>query len=411
MKAKFKAFILTVLALSLLSLSACDRLMPTMGASEYGVIFSALPRFMGGGVRERVLRPGATEFIFPWERLYRIDTSIQSIAWGGVARGDTKLVEDYVETRARDGNEVGLAMTILYHVDSNPETLPQVVQRVGTSQESIHRIVEACARADIRTHMNILRTKDFFSREATDRAVAQVRESLTRRLKSEGIVIDDVIKNDHRFERRLDDGQVDRSYQKQIEQTQATKQETEQEKKKVATVVAQKRQELNEVQAKVNRVVEEAEGQKLQATLRGDSYLAVKTNEAEQIRTVGLAEVESLKKKVAALSGPGGKALLRLKVAQAIIARNPQFVLMNSTSGNGGGLDLTKVDANELIRQVGAASAAAEAVRPTESQIITKPAFESPKSDANLTIKSPNNTASQNSAGQQSGNALQPGQK
>ena len=61
--------------------SACDSGLQTMDAGEFGVVFSALPRWsvLGpytGGVRSAVIQPGETEWILPWEELIVVDTCL-----------------------------------------------------------------------------------------------------------------------------------------------------------------------------------------------------------------------------------------------------------------------------------------------------------------------------------------------
>ena len=334
----------------------------TIGGGEHAVVFSALPRLLGGGIEaDRILRPGEKELVLPWERLYRLDTTVQSIGWGGMGQGNDGKHEDYVETRTLDGNEVLLAVTIQYHI--SPEKLGYIVQHVGTTNESIRQLISAAARADIRTHTNTLKTQGFFQPNERDKAVARVKASINERLNPEGIIVDDVIYVDHRFERRLADGSSDHAYQEQIDSTQAMVQEIQKEEKNVHTVEEQKRREFNETQAVVNRKIEEAEGYRRQAQLRGDGYLKRKRNEAEQISVVGNAEVEGLKKQIEAMSGPGGRALLRIAIAKELIKKNPNFVLVNSANGEKGGIDLNRIDTNELLRQAGVFAIAGEAAR------------------------------------------------
>ncbi len=334
-------------ALFLLAMSGCQR----MEASEYGVVFSKLPWFLAGGIKGKVLQPGEMEFLWPWDELYRVDTSVQTIIWGDGNKAANEATDGYVETRSVDGNEVGLSLTIQYHVD--PKRVSYVIQNVAYDQQRIENLVEAVARTDIRSHMNILKTSDFFDPDDRQLAIDRVKVALATRLEPEGIIIDAVSYKDHRFERRLPDGSVDRSYQEQIDRTQAMSQETEQEAKKVKTVIEKKKQELNDTQAKVNRSFEEASGYKRQAMLRGDAYLEAKRNQAEQITTVGMAEVEGLKKQIAALAGPGGEALLKMTLMKELLANAPNFVVMNSPKGRGMGLDLNQIDTNELLKQAG----------------------------------------------------------
>jgi hypothetical protein len=250
----------------------------------------------------------------------------------------------------------------------DPLQVRHVVQRVGPSRKSIEEIVAAVARADIRTHMNTLRTWEFFNPGKRAEAIDRVRQAMATRLEPEGIIVERVIYMSHRFERRLPDGTMDQSYQEMIDRTQAIIQEQEQEEKKIATVKEQKEREKNEQQARVNRVVEQADGFKKQAVTRGDAYLEAKKNEAEQVRAVGMAEVEGLKKQVEALKGPGGRALLRLAVAKALLAKNPRFVVLNTGKGGASTLDLNRVDANEIMREAGVFVASPEMQKGKEIQ-------------------------------------------
>jgi len=347
-----KRILSMLMLLPLLGLSACDIGLQTLESSEYGVVFSALPPALGGGVKEKTAVPGETEFIMPWETFYRIDTSIRSIAWGN-SQSQNVQEQEYVETRALDGNEVGLAMTVRYRV--KPEYVSYIIQNVGATNKEIDDLVRVASRADIRTFMNELRTLNFFDATLRDQAISSLRDALNRRLSREGIEIDEVIYVDHRFEK---------AYQTLIDQTQAKREEMQQEKKKIATVIEQKKQEFNEAQARVNRTVAEADGYKRQAELRGDAYLQAKKNESEQILATGMAEVEGMMKKVEALSGPGGEAILRLELVREIIKRNPKFVVINSADSEGGvNLGVNRLDTNQLLDQTGFMTGIAEAVR------------------------------------------------
>ena len=321
-----------------------------MEAGEYGVVFVALPTWLGGGVSNTVIEPGEVKLLPPWSSIYRVSSTDRSIGWGGVGEGSAKLVEDYVETRALDGNEVGLAMTIQYAIEKSKA--PQIIQKIGIEPGAVDQLVRAVAQADIRTHMNILKTADFFGPKERQDAVNDLKIALQRRLEPDGIIIRNVIYNAHRFERRLDNGTMDDSYQQQINGTQQILKETEQEQKKIATVVEQKRRERNETQGVVNRQLEQANGNADQAKFRGDSYLAAKNNEAEQIRTVGMAAVEGLEKQIEALKGPGGKALLKMEIVKNLLLSDPKFISMGSKSGNNS-LQVDKTDTNELIQQLG----------------------------------------------------------
>ena len=315
----------------LLFCSACDGGLQTMDAGEYGVVFSALPRWsvLGpykGGVRPTVIQPGETEWILPWEELISVDTTLRTIGWGGEQEGNEKGVADYVETRSVDGNEVGLAIEIQYRV--NPEKVTYVVQKVGVTLDRVKQLVSAVARADIRTHMNVLTTSDFFKQESRQAAVENVKKAMAARLEPEGVDVVRVIFRDYKFERPGEEGQQpDRSYQQQIDDTQATIQQVEQESKKRAALIQQKGQQYEAQEGERKRILAEVRGYARQAKIRGDAYLTKKENLSAQIEAAGMNEVEGMKKRIEALSGPGGEALLRLEIAKALVSSAPRFLL------------------------------------------------------------------------------------
>lgn len=353
------------------ALSACQnkQFVETTKQGEVGVIFSALPPIFGGGVRDRVLEEASAKIMWPWETVYKVDTTYQFIRFAKKGEGDNPDVDDLIVTRTLDGNEVGLAVTVKYHVDK--AMVRHVVQRVSPSKESIHLLVKAVALADIRTHLNTLRTRDYINSgnvgsstsvsgvsQSVNRAFEAVKKAMNLRLEPEGIIVDSVIFRDHEFKRQLPDGSFDLRYQEQIEQREVLMEEREQEEKKVKTVESQKKQEFNIAQGDVNRKVEEADGYLRQARARGDAYFQVKENEAKQITAQGMAEVEALKDKLKALSGPGGRELLKVEIAKALAASGARFVLLEGSDtprgGEGGkALEVQRVDTNQLLEQIG----------------------------------------------------------
>lgn len=200
--------------------------------------------------------------------------------------------------------------------------------------------------------MNRLKTGEFFINAAKFRGEADAKEALRRRLEPYGIKIVSVNLSEHRFERVRGDGTVDRSYQERINRIQALEQETAREVLNIQAVAADKEREFNNIQAVVNALLAEAEGYKNQARLRGDSYAETKRNEGEAILAAGQAEVEGLMSQIAALSGPGGLAILKLDLSKQLQKGEPKFVIMGQKS-TAETLEVKRIDANELLRQIG----------------------------------------------------------
>lgn len=346
MNVKLSAFKVYLLSLVLVLLAGCDTGLRQMSATEYGVVFRALPEFMGGGYAKNIIRPGETVVVWPWDSIYRIDTAVKYVSWGQKAGRS-----DFVHTRALDGNEVALAVTVQYRVGSDPTKLLKLVQEVGTTNDQLLEIIISVARAYIRSSMNELKTAQFFQRDARYQAISKVKDHMTRMLAPYGIEIEGVIFDEHRFERVRLDGTVDTSYQQKIDETQKLREDTEREKLRIDTIKAKKTQELNETQAKVNRVVAEADGYLKQAKLRGDAYFASKQNEALGVLAKGRAAAEGLKAQVEALSGPGGQAILKLEMVKQLMKNDPRFVVVGNSGGNS--IDLKRLDTNQLLAQIG----------------------------------------------------------
>ena len=343
-----------LLCLSLLLLSGCDTGLHQMGATEYGVIFRNLPKFLGGGVASKVHEPGALILVYPWEEMFLIDTAVKEIAWG------FKKENGHIAARALDGNEVALAISVRYQVKPDEVGLTKIVDSIGTTGEEIDNFVRASTTAAVRLSMNELHTNDFLKTENRYAAVDKIRTNLKSQLNPFNIEIASINLDDFRFERTLEDGKIDASYQDKLNETQRIREETEREKARVETIIAQKQQESNDVQAKVNRQVAEAEGYKKQATSRGDSYLEARKNEAQSILAVGQAEAKGLEERVQALSGIGGKSLLRLEIVKNLLKASPKFFVMgssqqtNSTGGpSGNTLEVRRTDTNQLLEQAG----------------------------------------------------------
>lgn len=347
---------LSVLVLAVV-LSACDTGLQHMGATEYGVRFRKLPPILGGGVGgpASVASPLQTVVVFPWEDIYRFDTSPQYLSWGrgmGDGGGATQLVQNEdVHTRAKDGNEAALKLTVRYRIDPNPASLVKLVQEVATSDAAVRDLVVSVVQSEIRTNMNQLRTAEFRDdkkrNDTVDAALAAARSTLS----PWGIDVEAINLKQYRFVRLLRDGSEDTSYQDRLRDIQEKEQDIEGERTRIETVRAQKHTEYSEAESKYNSRVAEAKGYKEQSVYQGDAYYTAKANEAKAIKAEGSAEIEGLRQQIAALSGKGGRAMVRLEVAKQLSEGNPKFVTVNPAQGSG--VEVSKTDMNQLIQQLG----------------------------------------------------------
>lgn len=349
MKRIFLVFLIIIFA-------GCQSPVQTMPATQYGIKFKKLPSFLGGGISTKVAPPGEVAFIFPWESIYTITTAVREVSWG-----PGRMFPDYMNTRARDGNEVALAVSLRYQVSDTQEDLVDLVRGTITTDKGVEDLIVSVAQADIRHYLNELRTAEFIDPIARSEAIDQLKIEMQKRLEKYHIKIVSMSLDDFRFERALANGEKDDTYQKRLDEIQQLVQQTEREVSRKETVVALQQQKYNEVQAEVFRMLEEAKGAKIQATIRGDNYEKTKINESKGILAQGKGEVEGMLAKINALSGPGGRAMLKLDLAKGLQKEDPKFVVVNQPAGE---LSVNRTDTNELIKQMGVI----EAVREPQKQ-------------------------------------------
>lgn len=344
-----KFIIKLIIALSIIvSLSACQK----MGSAEYGVRFRKLPPFLGGGVASDVVSPGSRTVVMPWESIYTIDTRLEQISWGEQTHDrNDDLHQGYVYTRAHDGNELALAFTIQFRVYPDPEKIRNLVQNVALNNRDVADIVIAVGRSDIRRVMNELNTSDFLDASKVNAAVDKVRNLMAATLDPYGIDIVKMILLNYRFERKLADGSTDSSYQERLAEIQRLTEDTVRAELSVQAIQAKMDQEVVGMQVLRQQLEAEALGYKNQAKVRSDAYFEARSNEAKAILAQGEAQVKGMIEQINALAGPGGNAILKLELAKQLKASDPKFILLGDDKG--AGLELRKLDTNQLLGQVG----------------------------------------------------------
>jgi regulator of protease activity HflC (stomatin/prohibitin superfamily) len=353
-----------------------------------------VPTFLGGGVGDAgsVALPLQTVVVMPWETIYRFDTSPQYLSWGrgmGDAGGAMQLVQDEdVHTRAKDGNEAALKLSVRYRIKPDPQVLIKLVQEVATDVDGVQKLVVAVVRSEIRTFMNHLRTAEFRDDRKRNGKVDETLQAAQARLQPLGIELEAINLRQYRFVRLLRDGREDTSYQDRLREIQELEQDIEGERSRIETVKERKNKEKLEAESAFNTRLLEAQGYKEQSIFAGDAYYEAKSNEAKAIRAEGLAEVEGLRQQIAALSGKGGEALVRLEVVKQLARANPSFVALNGGPGSqGAGMDLSKIDLNQLLQQFGIVEGLAVGRQVTETKGRSSIQEAKPDTDKTVSVK------------------------
>ncbi|MCI5064682.1 SPFH domain-containing protein [bacterium] len=301
-----------------------------------GVRFWKLPTYLGGGLSERVYRSGEVVIDYPIVTdLYRIDVGLRDVAFRA-AEGTA------LRTRALDGNELTLEITLTYQLSHQPEKLLKLIQEVGRTNEEIESIVRSVARADIRTYMNELRTSEFIDSTSSYGALAKVQEKLNERLGPFGLEFQQL---------KLDSYRFDDEYEELLKRIQQFEEDVKRERERRLVIEREIERDKERAEGVKNALLKEAGGYRERRARDGENYLREKQNEAKSIRAVAEAEATALRQKVAALSGPGGDALVKLELAKQLLAKNPRFIVMNGGGSGEDQLTVNRLDANRLLEQ------------------------------------------------------------
>ena len=328
----FKAILLVAL-LSLLT--ACQN----MESRKVGMRFWRLPPQLGGGVSARVFAPGELVFHYPFvSQLYVVDVGKRDFSF----RFDSEQGSaGALETRALDGNEVALEVTVTYEIDTTSDKLQKLFTYVGPTQEDIERIIMSVARADIRTFMNELRTSQFIDSVSSYKALHKVQDNMKARLDPYGIIIGEL---------KLDSFRFDEDYENLLKQIQKISEDVKRERERKLVIQKQMERDNATAVGVRNASLKDAGGYKELRIDDGKNYLEEQKNIAEGILAVAEAERDALQKQIAALSGPGGSALVKLELAKQLLKNNPQFVVMGKGSDEGQ-LTVNRIDTNQLMDQ------------------------------------------------------------
>ncbi|MEJ5376780.1 MAG: prohibitin family protein [bacterium] len=329
---------LTVLCMPLLfALTGCYPY--STGPTEVGVRTIKLGILRSPGVEQRAYEPGATYWFVPFiNDWHTFDTKIQVLEMTlQPGRGDREGRDDLL-FKTIDGNDLSLDVIISYRI--NPAMAPHILAFVARSDEELREsLVRTVTRSSPRDIFGELRTEQLYVAEERAKKAAQAKEVLNHILNPYGIIVENVLTKDYRF---------NPAYEKAIEDRKVADQLAEKAKSETRAAQEEWLQKLQEAIGKVNQMVAKADGDYLQAKIEADAYYDKQQMLAKAIRAEAEAEARGLEEMTKALAGKGGETLLKLKVAENL--QNKPILLIPVS---GGGLDLRTTDINRLLELYG----------------------------------------------------------
>ncbi len=318
-------------------LSAC--VPRTTGETEVGVRTVKLGLFDRKGVENKAYAPGSTYFFLPFiNDWHTFDTKLQNLEMTiQPSRGDRKGRDDLL-FKTIDGNDIGLDVIIAYRID--PERAPHILQYVAKDNRTLReKVIRTFARSKPRDIFGELKTEEFYVAEKREAKALHVKEVLQEMLGPMGIIVERVLTKDYRF---------NPEYQKAIEDKKVADQRVEKNRSAQRAAIEDYKRKLEDAKGEVNKLVANADGEYQRARIEADAHYERQSMIAQAIRAEAVADAEGIQKMNKALTGTGGEALVKLRVAEAL--QGKRIVLLPVSEG---GMNLKTTDVNRLIELMG----------------------------------------------------------
>jgi regulator of protease activity HflC (stomatin/prohibitin superfamily) len=324
------------LLLSLTTVAGCT--CHNTDANEVGVLTYKINPFGKKGVQDEPRPPGATyffpAFITDW---HTFETKLQNLRMTKAPTARNEPVDD-VEFKTVDGNDVSVDVTVAWRID--PAKAPYILQRVGESTADVEdRVVLPAVRAYVRDSLNRLRSEDFYVADKRFAAAEEAKQLLVAAVGNEGVIVEQVILNEHRF---------NPAYEEVIRDKKFAEQNAEKLKSEGSAAAEESKRNLESARGKVAQQIAGATGELAQAKLAADAQLIKAKNEGTALLTEAKTRAQGIEKENAAMGGAGGKTMVKLRIAEAL--QGKRIVLVPT----GKGANLQTLDINQLLTAVSA---------------------------------------------------------
>ena len=330
-------------AAACLLLTGC--VLRTTGSTEVGVRTVKFGIFTKKGVEDKVYPPGSTYFFLPFVNdWHTFDTKLQNQEMTfDPTRGDRKVRDDLL-FKTIDGNDIGLDVIIAYRID--PSKAPYILQYVAKNDRMLReKVVRTVSRSKPRDIFGELKTEEFYVADKREAKAQNAKEVLQEILGPMGIIVERVLTKDYRF---------NPEYQKAIEDKKIADQRVEKNRSAQHAALEEYKRKLEDAKGEVNKLVANVDGEYLRAKIEADAYFDKQSLLAQAIKAEGIAEAEGIQKMNKALTGSGGEALVKLRIAEALQGKNIVLLPMSE-----GGMNLKTTDINKLIELMGIKALAA----------------------------------------------------
>jgi hypothetical protein len=215
---------------------------------------------------------------------------------------------------------------------------------VGDSTTQVkEKLVRPACRSVVRDVLNTLRSEEFYVSEKRFAKATEARDRLAAVLGSEGILVQQVILGEHHFSP---------DYEHVIRDKKLAEQNSERMRSEARAAAEQLKSELQKAKGTVAQQLAGAQGGLDTARLAADAQLFQNQKQAEALVAERKARALGVRKQNEALAGTGGKALVKLKIAEALVGKDLVFI----PSGKSG-VGVQTLNVNQLLQTLTAQQA------------------------------------------------------
>jgi regulator of protease activity HflC (stomatin/prohibitin superfamily) len=326
-------------------------------STEVGVLTRKIGIFGKSGVQQETYPPGAT-YTFPaiitdWN-VYNV--ALQNLEMTASRTSGDRATKDDIEFKTHDGNDISVDVTVAWRIDTIKA--PYILEHVGGSTPEVkENLVRPACRSIVRDVLNTMTSEEFYVSDKRFEKAEQARVLLAKVLAPEGVIIERVIMGEHHFHPE---------YEKVIHDKKLAEQTAERMVSEGHASQQEALRNLETAKGQVNQKIATSSGQLAQVRLHADADFYSSQRESEAILAERRAHAKGVAKTNQAMSGAGGRTLVKLRVAEALAGKEIVFV---PSGGKGGSLQTMNV--NDLLARY-AVNKVQERAQEAESESATK---------------------------------------
>ncbi len=301
-------------------------------STEVGVLTRKIGIFGKSGVQQETYPPGAT-YTFPaiitdWN-VYNV--ALQNLEMTASRTSGDRATKDDIEFKTHDGNDISVDVTVAWRIDTIKA--PYILEHVGGSTPEVkENLVRPACRSIVRDVLNTMTSEEFYVSDKRFQKAEEARDRISKVLGPEGVIVERVILGEHHFHPE---------YEKVIHDKKLAEQTAERMVSEGHAAQQEALRNLETAKGQVSQKIATAGGALDQVKLHADADFFRSQREAEAILSEKKAHAKGVEKTNQAMSGAGGRTLVKLRVAEALAGKEIVFLP--------GGGKLQTLNLNELL--------------------------------------------------------------